>query len=535
MVTSWILNSLSKDLADSLPYVNNAKELWDELEDRYDQANGAKLYQIQQELSSLTQGNLDVTGYYTNIKRLWEELATLDTTQCTCLCTCGGKNKLHKAKQDRRLIQFLMGLNEVYTIVRGSILMMNPLPTMSQTFSILVQEEKQREIKPHSRVHLDSTSLSASTDISSGFRQSNAGNNTNTFRTSFVPSRRGGKGVYKQNNLANNSSSDYYTGSSSNSGNSFRTYPSNYNNSNLFCDYCKKSGHIEEKCYRLHGFPPDFKFTKGRNSVSAANVHSNSGSTASEKYEGQGNNLTHSFTYDQYNQLLSLLGNIHVHGEATSDGHKNSADGFTHEQGVVNLAGILACHSSITDFGKMSCKCVVSPAASWIIDSGATNHMTYNKALLTKIRPLAYPFLVTLPNGYKVKVTEVGDAYLNSTLTLYQVLFVPSFKFNLISVQCLTSQLKAIISFTNSSCIMQGPSLKSPLEIGSAKDGLYFTCSRCPNCRNSSGSSSLTSVPSSSVSDPVSHKPFTCISSVKSLHENNKDICWTAQQSSISN
>ncbi|KAM3263280.1 hypothetical protein P3L10_000274 [Capsicum annuum] len=36
MVTSWILNSLSKDLRDSLQYVNNAKELWDELEDRYD-------------------------------------------------------------------------------------------------------------------------------------------------------------------------------------------------------------------------------------------------------------------------------------------------------------------------------------------------------------------------------------------------------------------------------------------------------------------------------------------------------------------
>ena len=122
----------------------------------------------------------------------------MDTTQCTCLCTCGGKNKLHKAEQDRQLIQFLMGLNEVYTFVRGSILMMNPLPTMAQTFSMLVQEEKQREIKPHSRVHLDSTSLSASTNSSSGSRQSNAGKNTNTFRTSFVPSRRGGRGLYKQ-------------------------------------------------------------------------------------------------------------------------------------------------------------------------------------------------------------------------------------------------------------------------------------------------------------------------------------------------
>jgi hypothetical protein len=26
-----------------------------------------------------------------------------------------------------------------------------------------------------------------------------------------------------------------------------------------------------EKCYRLHGFPPGYKFTKGKNSISTAN------------------------------------------------------------------------------------------------------------------------------------------------------------------------------------------------------------------------------------------------------------------------
>lgn len=98
MVMSWILNSLPKDLADSLQYVNNAKELWKELEDRYDQTNGAKLYQLQQEINDLAQGNLDVTGYYTKIWRRGQELNTLDTnTQCTCLCNCGGKAKMHKA------------------------------------------------------------------------------------------------------------------------------------------------------------------------------------------------------------------------------------------------------------------------------------------------------------------------------------------------------------------------------------------------------------------------------------------------------
>lgn len=79
MVTSWLLNFLSKDLADSLQYLNNAKELWDELENRYDQTNGAKLYQLQQEINDHTQGNLDITGYYTKIRKLWEELSTLDT------------------------------------------------------------------------------------------------------------------------------------------------------------------------------------------------------------------------------------------------------------------------------------------------------------------------------------------------------------------------------------------------------------------------------------------------------------------------
>ena len=42
LVTSWILNSLSKEIAESVEYVSNSFELWKELEDRYDQINGAK-------------------------------------------------------------------------------------------------------------------------------------------------------------------------------------------------------------------------------------------------------------------------------------------------------------------------------------------------------------------------------------------------------------------------------------------------------------------------------------------------------------
>lgn len=50
---------------------------------------------------------------------------------------------MHKAEQDRRLIHFLIGLNEMYIIIRGKILIMTILPTMEQAFVILSQEERQ--------------------------------------------------------------------------------------------------------------------------------------------------------------------------------------------------------------------------------------------------------------------------------------------------------------------------------------------------------------------------------------------------------
>ncbi|XP_019227701.1 PREDICTED: uncharacterized protein LOC109208987 [Nicotiana attenuata] len=163
MVTSWILNSLSKKIADSVEYASDAIELFKELEDCYVQNNGARLYQIKKEINGLSQGALDITGDYTKLKKLWEELNTLNKrTQCSCLCNCGAKQSMYKAKQDRRLIQFLIGLNEVYTIVRGSILMMNPLPTLAQDFSLLIQDEKQREIKPNNQLSIESTSLNNS-------------------------------------------------------------------------------------------------------------------------------------------------------------------------------------------------------------------------------------------------------------------------------------------------------------------------------------------------------------------------------------
>lgn len=45
-VTSWISNVLAKDIADSVLYCDSAYDIWKELEERFGQSNGARLYQL---------------------------------------------------------------------------------------------------------------------------------------------------------------------------------------------------------------------------------------------------------------------------------------------------------------------------------------------------------------------------------------------------------------------------------------------------------------------------------------------------------
>ncbi|KAF3667077.1 hypothetical protein FXO38_08785 [Capsicum annuum] len=105
--------------------------------------------------------------------------------------------------------------------------------------------------------------------------------------------------------------------------------------------------------------------------------------------------------------------------------------------------------------------------------AGATHDMTPHKHLLTNVKPLPSPYLIFLPNGYKVKITCTGSFPLYSDLVLNNVLLVYSFQYNLISLHQLLLQFNCIAHFTATSCVMQGHSLKRPLEVGKLSNGLY--------------------------------------------------------------
>lgn len=68
-----------------------------------------------------------------------------------------------------------------------------------------------------------------------------------------------------------------------------------------------------------------------------------------------------------------------------------------------------------------------------IIDTGASFHISNSMMHLKNVKPVNSWFVV-LPNGLRLKVVYQGDIYLSDSLILYDVLYVPGFAYNLISV-----------------------------------------------------------------------------------------------------
>ncbi|BFG29707.1 hypothetical protein CerSpe_159810 [Prunus speciosa] len=198
MILSWILNSITPDLADSVIYSTTAQEVWEDLRDRFSQSNAPRIFQIERDIACLSQAQMTVAAYYTKLKGLWDELGSYNDT----VYSCGADHKR------RQLMQFLMGLNESYKAIRGQILLMNLLPDVCQAYSSIVQEEKQRSLGD-ARETTETAAMAVRRD---------------------EPAVRPGQGSSSRSNSSNRKP--------------------------LHCSYCDKDHHVRDTCWKLHGYPP---------------------------------------------------------------------------------------------------------------------------------------------------------------------------------------------------------------------------------------------------------------------------------------
>ena len=73
----------------------------------------------------------------------------------------------------------------------------------------------------------------------------------------------------------------------------------------------------------------------------------------------------------------------------------------------------------------------------WILNSGATDHMVHSISFFRTITS-SVQISIRLPNGDMAKVTHIGTVQVSASLILENVLCIPSFSFNLISIYKLT-------------------------------------------------------------------------------------------------
>ena len=81
--------------------------------------------------------------YYSRLCKLWEELQGYLTPPCSCPCSCGSKALIAKEHDDERTHQFLIGLDSTqYSHVQSNMLMQDLIPSLNMVFSKAITEER---------------------------------------------------------------------------------------------------------------------------------------------------------------------------------------------------------------------------------------------------------------------------------------------------------------------------------------------------------------------------------------------------------
>ncbi|KAD4584697.1 hypothetical protein E3N88_22298 [Mikania micrantha] len=109
----------------------------------------------------------------------------------------------------------------------------------------------------------------------------------------------------------------------------------------------------------------------------------------------------------------------------------------------------------------------------WVVDSGASKHITYQRILLDNLKTNKFEAPVIIPNGEAIHVKGKGDLRLNERLNVKGVLLVPEFKCNLLSVRKLTKDLDCAITFFPDFFVMHGLRTGNLIGTGNCSRGLY--------------------------------------------------------------
>ncbi|PKI38036.1 hypothetical protein CRG98_041566 [Punica granatum] len=339
-----------------------------------------------------------VSEYYSKLKSLWDELELyLDLPACTC----DAGAQIAAQKEKGKVHQFLIGLNPDFSTIRSQILSMDPLPNVNKAHSMAAHDEAQRLIAQRRESHSEMMGFAAKVAIDSGGSNPNFGPNRGDFKPRGRP----------------------------------------------FCDFCGRNGHHRASCYQLHGYPTSDQanqrssrgYSSGQSQMRGGGGSFGSSSVQQMRGGGIGFGSSNS---GQSGKFYSG-GSSQTRSAQMSRGqwkpnqtaqHNQSAQLFSSQNSTGHMAGQAQAHSEQADLNKLAhlseaqLQQLVSLVSrddgeahrlsgenfmhiasqlDWIIDSGASCHMTGSLDSLSDIVPINDGPIIHVPNG-TTKATFVG-------------------------------------------------------------------------------------------------------------------------------
>lgn len=451
LVRTWIGNCINPEIAAGLPPTEDSKIIWDSIREMYGKLDRAKIFSLHQALSELKQGNTSVTTCFNRLSALWNELEAAEEK------LEGSESTLqqYKAIKDReKATRFLLILNDSHLTFRSQILAMEPPPTLGRIFQLAVQEENQRLASSDSKIS-ETLALAArvekekekTLDRKGGENREQLGFAENRGLLGFADqkpykwgSSDGSDRMSRSDGSRGTRASDHLDGGDtsalrgSNGPQNSKGYGPNFRNKGkLFCDFCKRPHHTIDTCWKLHGRPGE-KEKRGKEISAAA-----------YQISGSMNSTNQPITHREYQQLMQALQKLDVQKKGSS---------FT---------GISYCLASTISRN------------TWIIDSGASDHIACDRRLFSAVNEdLKNPVTVQLPNGSVAYVTTTGTVELNPHIVLTNVLYIPDFQFNLVSVSRACKDNSCRVLFNTDTCLFQALSTGTLMGWGSLSEGLFF-------------------------------------------------------------
>lgn len=410
LLVGWIKLTIEPKLRSSISTREVARDLWEIIRKRFSVKSGARLQQLRNALASCKQQRSSVDDYFGRLTKLWDGIAECTTTK---RCECGKCTCDLNTARDTELevLKVHDFLSGLDDDVHGAIRSQICAITPLPDLDTVYQTVVQNETI-RSGVVKDTAVMSFASQASSSLSR-------------------------QYNSLQQRTSS--------------RLGSSNRDPSRV-CKACGRNGHEAASCFKVVGYP---EWWEDRNRV----TNNNRSTTPSSNGRGRGQPA-------RANSSQIVAANSANVNQPLTDTDRQGLVGLTDEQ----WRTIQRVLSSPVPTDRLSGK---HSNVSWIIDTGATHHMTGCADLFHDLHSVT-PVSVQLPSGTSALSYMQSTIILTQNLCLKNVYLVPGFNMNLLSCGQLLTDNHLVGQVTDRLLIFQDRTSRILIGAGDReREGLY--------------------------------------------------------------